>query len=352
MNTNNCPSCSKQIPEASSFCPFCAVPVKCKACGESWLKDAVACYQCGTKLEVAGSAIAANSIHFEQAGKNRKLTASFSDNVGVHLSGVLQGLVSGQSVEYRPFSPVSQQNGPQRKAISFKSTRDRIPEAVIENEVNSGNHLETLGSIFKEEGDHLILHDHRLKQTSQLDFAKRLTMLFLYAQQQRGQQLTSRDALNAILTQEKLNDGNTRHWLANASELQLRDDGQVELRPAGIDKAKNFLAEIANPAIEQKNISISVGKSKKKASPKEGTESGSSKGSSSGPGPWKAISLLVGEGYFKTPKTIAVLHQHCGDQRAWRFAQKDLSSSLTRMVKDGKLKRNKNAAGQFEYYAS
>lgn len=353
MATTNCPACNKLIPVASSFCPFCAVPVKCKACGETWLKDAVACYQCGIKLEAAGSAIAANSIQFEQAGKNRKLTASFSDNVGVHLSGVLHGLISGQPPIQRPFSPGTTGN-PARKALAFPSQSNTVVDATVVHESGDVDEAEILQRIFRLEGDRMILLDNQLKHNSKRDFSIRLTMLFLYAHQLQGRQQVPRSELKDILEQEKAYDSNTRYWLSKAEELALRED-LVELRPAGEKKAKQFLAEIGDNNLVKKATSKGGRPSKrsKNAQPDENASAPREKTAGSGRmGPWKAIGVLVKEGYFNEKRTIGSMQQYCADERAWRFATKDVSSSLTRMVKDGKLKRTKNADGQFEYYAS
>lgn len=351
----NCHSCSKQIPEASSFCPFCAVPVKCKACGEAWLKDAVACFQCGTKLDAVGSTHASNSIQFEQTGKNRKLTAYFSDNVGAQLSGVLHGLVSGQPPEYRSLPAVNAAGTPTRKALTFASGIPAIQDAVIEGDDEKVK-LGALSNVFRVEGDHLVLYDHRLKQTSQLDFAKRLSILFLYAHQLQGNHLVARTALNAILTQEKVNDGNTRHWLAKAGEVQIREDGQVELRPAGVDKAKLFLSQIADATIEQKNVVIGGGKNGKRKATEDGepgtTSSTKTKSSGSNKvGAWKGLGLLADEGYFATKRSVSEMQKYCADDRAWHFKVNEITSCLSRMVKSRKFKRERDAAdGQFMYF--
>jgi hypothetical protein len=352
MTTTNCPSCSKQIPEASSFCPFCAVPVKCKACGEIWLKEAVACFQCGAKIDAVASTQASNSIQFEQNGKNRKLTAYFSDSVGVQLSGVLSGLVSGQPPEYRPLQPPG--NGATRKPLSIPPTSPYVQDAVIDSSSDEGL-LSTLGKVFREEGEQLVVHDQRLKHTSQLDFAKRLTILFLYAHQLKGKQLVARTALNAILMQEKVYDGNTRYWLTKAEEIQVKEDGHIELRPAGVDKAKGFLGEIADPSIEQKKVAIGGGRNGKRKNSDSGdtkpdSTSKSKSSASNKVGAWKAIGILAADGYMSKKRRAAEIQKYCEDERAWKYSVNEITSCLKRMVASQKLKRERDSDQQYVYF--
>lgn len=62
-----------------------------------------------------------------------------------------------------------------------------------------------------------------------------------------------------------------------------------------------------------------------------------------------ALSRLYDEGYFGEAKTINDIVEHTATHLATRLKQSDFSGALARYVRDGKLKRSKNADSQFEY---
>lgn len=62
-----------------------------------------------------------------------------------------------------------------------------------------------------------------------------------------------------------------------------------------------------------------------------------------------ALSRLFDEGFFKSAKTINDIVQHADTNLATRLKQSDFSGALARYVRDGKLKRTKNADNQYEY---
>lgn len=74
------------------------------------------------------------------------------------------------------------------------------------------------------------------------------------------------------------------------------------------------------------------------------------KGKGSGrPGGKAMLDRLHGEGFFKRPKTIKQLVEHCEHNLAFKYKQSDFSGPLGRLTRDGKLKRTKNADKQYEY---
>jgi hypothetical protein len=74
----------------------------------------------------------------------------------------------------------------------------------------------------------------------------------------------------------------------------------------------------------------------------------SSRGSGS-PGASGTITALLGEGYFKTPKTIGMIVEYCASARGHHFKASECSPPLLRLLRDNKLKRQKNKDGQYEY---
>jgi hypothetical protein len=67
------------------------------------------------------------------------------------------------------------------------------------------------------------------------------------------------------------------------------------------------------------------------------------------PGGKTTLSNLYAEGFFKKPKTIKQLVDHCELNMAIKYKQSDFSGALGRYVRDGKLTRTKNSEKQYEY---
>ena len=53
--------------------------------------------------------------------------------------------------------------------------------------------------------------------------------------------------------------------------------------------------------------------------------------------------------WVSKPKTIGDIVKHCEHNMARKFKQNEFSGKLARLVRDGVLKRGKNADGQYEY---
>ena len=56
--------------------------------------------------------------------------------------------------------------------------------------------------------------------------------------------------------------------------------------------------------------------------------------------------------FFKKPRTIGDILVHCETNLARKIKANEISGKLGRMVRNGELKRTKNADGQYEYTAS
>ena len=67
------------------------------------------------------------------------------------------------------------------------------------------------------------------------------------------------------------------------------------------------------------------------------------------PGGKATLARLYDEGFFKKAKTIKQLVEHCELNLALKYPQSDFSGALARYVRNGKLKRTKNADKQYEY---
>jgi len=70
---------------------------------------------------------------------------------------------------------------------------------------------------------------------------------------------------------------------------------------------------------------------------------------SASPGAFAMITQLLGDGFFKTPRTISAIVAHCSASKGHHYKANECSPSLLRLLRDGKLKREKNKDGQYEY---
>jgi hypothetical protein len=71
--------------------------------------------------------------------------------------------------------------------------------------------------------------------------------------------------------------------------------------------------------------------------------------SSGSPGAFAMISQLLSDGFFKSPQTIGAIVKHCGTSKGHHYKANECSPALLRLLRDGKLKRQKNADSQYEY---
>jgi hypothetical protein len=94
--------------------------------------------------------------------------------------------------------------------------------------------------------EHLLLVETRLKTSSKVDFAQRLTLLFLYAHEADGRDRVPRAALTKILSDARTYDGNTRGWLSRSPDL-VRDGETFSLNNSGRDRAIQILNQVLDP---------------------------------------------------------------------------------------------------------
>jgi len=266
--SESCPYCDSELPQQGFYCPRCASPVRCKACGELLLTDAAACVYCGSAVLApnVGAGLdttrsignAPNKILLKETRSSRSLEASFSDSavdgISAHLSFLLAAGISHST--YRP--PVELKKDPTSpvEQLSLTALQDsRLPptdtiearHSVRLESSDAGDDRERLERIFLSEGGRLLLQETRLKAKSKRNYVIRLVCLFLYAHELRENPSVSRSSVNEILQSNGVNDGNARHWIANCDEL-VRDKDNLRLAAMGREFAKTILTEVFDPS--------------------------------------------------------------------------------------------------------
>ncbi len=73
------------------------------------------------------------------------------------------------------------------------------------------------------------------------------------------------------------------------------------------------------------------------------------KRAATGRGSFALVSSLVDEGFFKTPRTIRSIIDHCGTHKGHHFEANEISPVLLRLLRNETLTRKKNKDNQYEY---
>ena len=91
-----------------------------------------------------------------------------------------------------------------------------------------------------------------------------------------------------------------------------------------------------------------AGDQRKETPTKVGT---SSSGRRASLGPKGAVEKLIDAGWFATPRSLSDIRVELEHQQALRYKPTDLSPTMVRLLREGRLKRTKTEAGQYEYRA-
>jgi hypothetical protein len=67
-------------------------------------------------------------------------------------------------------------------------------------------------------------------------------------------------------------------------------------------------------------------------------------------GPKLALCQLLNGGYFATSRSLPEIQAHLKDSHGYDYGSNELSISLLRLTRDGRLIRERNLAGQYEYW--
>lgn len=128
----------------------------------------------------------------------------------------------------------------------------------------------------------------------------------------------------------------------------------VQLRIVEIVLGNKAAASSKNDEEDDSNVDVlpkkKRQKSRKKATIK--TETDKKKPAAAGTGPVATLVRLADGDFFETPQSMKSIIEHCEVNLARKIKQTDISGKLARMVREGVLKRAKNADGQYEYSKS
>lgn len=376
MELNVCPSCTSGVPEQALFCPNCATQIRCKSCRTPIEPNWRACINCGILTGEAGNAVkdmafhpvspAVNTIEYQETEKSRSIRATFTDSIGNGLTDtlnlILTNRIGTRAVRDQPTAPhtLRHQRGqlPSAPIASHLAQEeiDSIIDADVLSSQDKATGTEDIETIFRQDGDKLVLINKELKETKKIDFVRRLICLFIYYHELHGRDRVTRLELTTILDDNSVNNGNARTWLTKGKELAFYSDG-IGLSEQGRTFAIKVIGEILNSAFSP---SVHKSRTKRHQTPPEEKikpQSDSNKirkTNSSKTGrlvPSLMIQNLIAEGFFNERRTVKGIITHCSATFAYNYKNSDFTAPLSRLLRPPKkLNREKNSEGQYEYF--
>ena len=260
QRVQDCPACGKALSERGYFCATCAVQVRCKQCSELLEKDAQACVMCGTTVGAGtvnpaanGSGSPMNTLELQEDMRSRSLRISFTDAAIGSIGETVNRLVSDKLGSNGP-RPIRTPGGPVATTPQLPAGAPSEAGRIINAKPDDGEpspqptgDAERIREIFEINGDDVRLEEHRLKADSRLEYARRITYLFIYAQELAGKKPITYTSVKKLLDFSKVLDTNTRHELAHKMAVEI-DGDTIRLKKEGREKAVQALDEILDPS--------------------------------------------------------------------------------------------------------
>jgi hypothetical protein len=174
---------------------------------------------------------------------SKPLTIYMAAAAGVSVKrGKQGGLPDIDLDDEQPMLPgIAAQNGhqdTQERVIEAAVARKGLSAATTEDIV-----IQRLKELFREREGELRLEEPDLKAKGKLDYAQRLTYLFLLAQEKADNESVPRSALTAILERASVYDPHATTWIKNESRI-VKDRDDVHLNAGGRRQALTFMEEI------------------------------------------------------------------------------------------------------------
>jgi hypothetical protein len=261
---STCPSCTALLPERGFFCAACAAQIRCKACHEPLEPDARACVMCGASVgsdspnqAVDGNTTRPiNTFELQEDLRSRTVRLQLTDHavahVGEALTAVFADRITGKP---RPARQVIHQLDSPHALLAPATEQDPAqtdpaasaePTAPVGNNQVPGDDRQRLREIFELVDDDFRLEEDDLKADSCLEYARRLTYLYIYAHELEGRKPIPYANVKKILQAAKVLDTNTRRELANKMAVEIGDDS-IRLKKGGRQKAIEALDQILDP---------------------------------------------------------------------------------------------------------
>jgi hypothetical protein len=256
----NCTSCTATLAERGYYCAACATQVRCKHCQEPLELHARACIMCGTSTGQNGTSTAGNgkptaainTLELEEDLKSRTVRLHLTDHAVAHVGDALTAVFADRLAgKPRTTQRIIQHVDTTPPLLPPPASEDTTtlletaaPSRTAPTETDTDR--QRLRQVFEYDTDELRLEEDRLKADSGLEYARRLTYLFLYAHELEGRKPVPYASLKRVLETAKIWDANTRHALLHKFAVEISDD-QIRLKPKGRELAISALNEILDP---------------------------------------------------------------------------------------------------------
>lgn len=239
-----CQFCGQALPDNAKFCFKCKKQIVCQKCGERLVDEADICIYCGASILTSVKSTAQNYIRYKESQTEKSFEATFSNET------------AGAVVEtFASFLPANKHS----KAINIATNhindasfvdieneeRPQLSASMPEKNDNDGE-PNLINRIFGTRGENdIYLHETSLKANSKVDYAGRLTILYLYYNHINGIKEVKRSEVNSFIEKTGLNnDGNYRKWISKEKSLFNINEGSYCLCRAGEERAKLYIEEV------------------------------------------------------------------------------------------------------------
>ena len=260
-----CPNCAEPLGERGFFCKACANQARCMKCREVLEPGAAACVECGTRIgqtvegangetqpQPDATPVPANrnTLTYHEDRNSRKFEASLTDSAMQGLGDVFGELFAQRGVG-RTIAPGAGRTfvkdivldqakqlpaGEQGEQEQPPPPPPPVPKADPERE--------RVLKVFTLEGETLELSENRLKAKSAADYYKRLTYLFIYAQEVvLGRTSAPKAELIEVLKAAKVYDANCRFWLKQKKGFTVDNEDRMKLIAGAKEQAKQVITD-------------------------------------------------------------------------------------------------------------
>ena len=237
----NCQFCGQELPENAKFCFKCRRQIICTNCGERLIEGASICVFCGNEISTPNNNTEQNHIKYKETKTLKSFEATFSNET------------AGAVVKtFAQFLPLKKNIIGETKEIfhntQIEDVEDIMPAKALlpvkQEELADKN--PNISDIFKVRGDNEVdLYETSLKANSKVDYAGRLTILYLFYMQSNGTKEIPKTEVIAFLKKIGLNnDGSYRSWMSKMKSLYNVNNDCYCLSRAGEERAKEYLKDI------------------------------------------------------------------------------------------------------------
>lgn len=237
----NCQFCGQELPENSKFCFKCRRQIICTNCGERLIEGASICVFCGNEISTPNNNTEQNHIKYKETKTLKSFEATFSNET------------AGTVVKtFAQFFPLKKNIIGETKEIfhdtQIEDVEDITPAKALlpvkQEELADKN--PNISDIFKVRGgNEVYLYETSLKANSKVDYAGRLTILYLFYMQSNGTKEVPKTEVIAFLKKVGLNnDGSYRAWMSKMKSLYNVNNDYYCLSRAGEERAKEYLNDI------------------------------------------------------------------------------------------------------------